>query len=143
MYHNARSRHPNDSIPLQDNGILSVLLGYSNEGSNAPLVFRTSGGMVSSWNRFRPAAYGWSHGLIYNLDLRYTAFGVKGVWYYGTPIDFSYGDPFYRTGNYGRLDLFTDPFNHPNIESKIGWNFHFVPGEGIHHSQQILISITF
>ena len=70
-------------------------------------------------------------------------FGLNGVYYYGTPIQFEYGDPFYRAGNYGRLDFFIDPFSNSKIESKIGWNIHMIPGEGIHHSQQILISVAF
>ncbi|MEX0986512.1 MAG: hypothetical protein WD052_03460 [Bacteroidales bacterium] len=143
MYHNARSRNPNDTIPLQDNGIFSLLAGYRITNIEVPYELSISTGYISSYNRFRPAGFTRGEGMISNIDLRYTIFGLKGVYYIGTPIDFSYGDPFYRSGNYGRLDLFTDPFRNASVESKIGWSFHFVPGEGIHHSQQILISVTF
>ena len=52
-----------------------------------------------------------------------------------------YGDPLYRSGNYGRIDLFIDPFKNPRISSKIAWNIHMISGEGVQHSQQILISV--
>ena len=143
MYHNARSYSPADHLPLQDNGIWSVLLGYSNGSREDALTLETSAGFLSSWNRYRPDPVQWSRGMIFNIDMTYTFFGLKGVYYYGTPVDFTYGDPFYRSGNYGRLDLFADPFRHPGVSSKIGWSLHAVPGEGVYHSQQILISVAF
>ncbi len=143
MYHNARSYDTTDIVPLQDNGIFSVLLGYSRESVAFPASFETSAGYLSSYNRYRPGDFSIGRGVMYNIEYRYTIFGVKGVYYYGTPIVFAYGDSFYHSGNYGRVDLFVDPFRIPNIESKIGWSLHAVPGDGIHHSQQLLINVTF
>jgi hypothetical protein len=143
MYHNARSYNTADIVPLQDNGIYSLLLGYSRDNVAIPATFETSVGYLSSYNRYRPGDFSIGRGVMYNIEFRYTIFGVKGVYYYGTPIVFAYGDPFYHSGNYGRVDLFVDPFRNPNIESKIGWSFHTVPGEGIHHSQQLLINVAF
>ena len=143
MYHNARSYSVADSIPLQDNGIFSVIAGYARESVAFPFTMETSVGYLSSYNRYRPGAFSMGRGVMYNIDLRYTIFGLDGVYYFGTPIVFEYGDPFYRSGNYGRIDLFADPFSHPRIESRIGWSFHLLPGEGIHHSQKLLISVSF
>jgi hypothetical protein len=143
MYHNAKSYSATDIVPLQDNGIYSVLLGYSRENVAIPASLETSAGYLSSFNRYRPGDFSIGRGVIYNIEFRYTIFGVKGVYYYGTPIVFAYGDPFYHSGNYGRVDLFVDPFRIPNVESKIGWGFHILPGEGIHHSQQLLINVAF
>lgn len=143
MYHNAKSYSTADIVPLQDNGIFSVLLGYARENDAIPLAFETSAGYLSSYNRYRPGDFSFGRGVMYNMEFRYTIFGVNGVYYYGTPIVFAYGDPFYTSGNYGRVDVFADPFRIPNIESKIGWSFHLLPGEGIHHSQQLLINVTF
>lgn len=143
MYHNARSYSGADSVPLQDNGIFSVMAGYARESVAIPFTMETSAGYLSSYNRYRPGAFSIGRGMVYNMNLRYTIFGLEGVYYFGTPIVFDYGDPFYRSGNYGRIDLFADPFRHPGVESRIGWSFHLVPGEGVHHSQQLLISVTF
>ena len=143
MYHNARSYSILDSVPLQDNGILSSLIGYELGDKQDPFSLSISSGIISSYNRFRPQDFDWRRGMISNIKMRYTFFGLNGVYYYGNPIVFEYGDPFYRSGNYGRVDFYIDPFKNPNIESKIAWNLHFVPGEGMHHSQQVLISVTF
>ncbi|MEX0982015.1 MAG: hypothetical protein WD577_06025 [Bacteroidales bacterium] len=143
MYHNARSYSDDDVVPLQDNGIFSVIAGYARESVAFPFTMETSAGYLSSYNRYRPGDFSIGRGVMYNIDLRYTIFGLDGVYYFGTPIVFEYGDPFYRSGNYGRLDLFADPFSHPRIESRLGWSFHLLPGEGIHHSQQLLINVTF
>lgn len=143
MYHNARSYASSDTIHLQDNGIMSILAGYSVNETGKSISLKLSSGFISSYNRFRPDEFSWGKGIISNIKLGYGIFGLKGVYYFGTPIEFEYGDPFYRSGNYGRLDLFADPFRNPRIQSKIGWNLHFVPGEGIHHSQQVLIQVVF
>jgi len=143
MYHNARSYALNDTVHLQDNGIMSLVAGYAYDQPGNPLSLKVSSGIISSYNRFRPEDFSWGKGVISSIKMFYGIFGLKGVYYFGTPIDFEYGDPFYRSGKYGRLDLFADPFRNPKIQSKIGWNLHFVPGEGIHHSQQVLIQVVF
>lgn len=143
MYHNARSYYPYDSIPLQDNGIMSLVTGTDLSGKTFFDKFVFSTGVLASYNRFRPDPYGWGRGWISNLDLGYNIFGMKGVYYYGTPIDFRYGDSFYTSGNYGRLDLFVDPFKHKNVNIRVDWGLHFLAGEGLHHSQQVLIKVRF
>ncbi len=143
MYHNAQSYYPFDSIPLQDNGIMSLLLGTDLSDKTFFDKLSLSTGYLASYNRFRPDPLHWGRGWVSNLDLGYNIFGIKGVYYYGTPIAFKYGDPFYTSGNYGRLDLFVDPFKHKNVKIRIDWGLHFVAGEGLHHSQQILIKVKF
>jgi hypothetical protein len=143
MYHNAHSFSPADSIPLQDNGIYSALLGFQWERGEGLFSGNISAGYLGSYNRYRPTPFSLSHGMISNINMFTGIFGMKGVYYFGGPIDFAYGDPFYQSGNYGRLDIFIDPFRQERIESRLGWVFHVVPGEGIHHSQQILIRVAF
>jgi hypothetical protein len=142
MYHHARSYDPSDASPIRDNGIFSVLAG-TGTGESDQFSGRLSAGYIASYNRLRPNDVDRGRGWITNIDLRYTIFGFKGVYYFGTPIVFEYGDPFYQAGRYGRLDFFADPFRMENIDSKIGWNLHFVPGEGVHHSQQLLMCVRF
>lgn len=142
MYHNAKSYNPMDTVHLQDNGIMSVLLGYELE-NNTPLSFRISSGIIASYNRYRPDDFSWGRGIISDIELKYTIFGFKGNYYRGTAILFEYGDPFYRSGNYSRLDFYLDPFRNTKVSSKVGWSLHYIPGEGIHNSQQVLISVKF
>ncbi len=143
MYHNARSYHPEDSVHLQDNGIMSLLLGADLSEMTFFDEMNISSGYLTSYNRFRPDPLQWGRGWVTNLALRYNIIGLKGVYYYGTPIKFEYGDPFYTSGNYGRLDLFVDPFKNKKVKAKMGWNLHFAANERIHHSQQILITVKF
>ena len=143
MYHQARSYQASDASPIRDNGIMSMLAGYRFDKKGEPLSLELSAGYIISYDRLRPADLVWRSGWIAKMDFRYTIFGFKGVYYFGTPIIFEYGDPFYQSGNYGRLDIFTDPFRIENFDSKIGWNIHLVPGEGLHHSQQLLICVRF
>lgn len=142
MYHNARSYDPADAGPIRDNGIFSLAAGIS-AGDELGFPTQLSAGYIASYNRLRPGDFTWGRGWIANLEIQYTIFGFKGVYYFGTPIGFEYGEPFYRAGNYGRVDIFADPFRLENIDSKIGWNLHFVPGEGVHHSQQLLMCVRF
>ncbi len=143
MYHNAKSYNPGDSIHLQDNGVMSLLLGSDLSEKTFFDELSISTGYLASYNRFRPDPVQWGKGWVTNLSLAYTIFGLKGVYYYGSPILFEYGDPFYSSGNYGRLDLFVDPFKNKKVSAKMGWNLHFVANEGLHHSQQILITVEF
>jgi len=143
MAHDARSYAPDDSLPIRDNGALMVAVGYALQQDNPDFSLTVSGGFLTAYNRFRPQETEWGRGMLTRFNFRYSVFGLKGVYYFGSPVDLVYGDPFYRSGNYGRLDIYADPFRHKNITSKIGWNLHLVPGEGIHHSQQILISVKF
>ena len=142
MYHNARSYSPVDSVPLQDNGIMSLVAGYRT-GDVTGIYIHASAGIVASYNRHRPENFTWGKGLLADVDLQHKIFGMKAVYYRGNSIDFTYGDPFYRSRNYGRLDLFIDPAKSRKVETKIGWSFHLVPGEGIHHSQKVLLRVRF
>lgn len=142
MYHNARSLDTATQPPLQDIGIMSATIGFASKLTDVGII-DVSAGVMSAYNRFRPAAITWNTGFLTNLMMQYNIFGLDAVYYIGEPVHFEYGDPFYRSGNYGRADLFVDPFRNSNIDAKLGWSFHYVGGEGIHHSQQILISVTF
>ncbi len=143
MYHEARSYQRIHASPIRDNGVMALLAGYSVDNQEELRSLKLSAGYMLSYDRLRPSDLEWGRGWIANVDFRYTIVGFKGVYYVGTPVVFEYGDPFYQSGNYGRLDIFADPFRKKNIDSKIGWNFHFVPGEGIHHSQQLIMHVRF
>ncbi len=101
-----------------------------------------SSGWVSTFCEGRPVRFGyWTKGWLSQLDARYGIFGLKGTCYLGGASHLVYGDPLYRSGNYGRIDLFIVPFKNPRISSKIGWNIHMISGVGVQHSQQVLVSV--
>jgi hypothetical protein len=91
----------------------------------------------------RPSTYyRWYNGLYTELEAAYWLAGLKASYYFGDPPPLSLGDPLFTSGNYGRLDLFLDPFRrNPRISSKFSFNLHFLPYDGIYVSQQILINV--
>ncbi len=143
MYHNARSLDPGDTEPLQDNGAVSLLGGADLASLARWKELWLATGYAASYNRFRPDPVLWSDGWMIRGAATYTIFALRGVYYNGDPLHVEYGEPFYRSGNYGRIGLFVDPFPNPAFRARLGWNLHMVGGEGVHHSQQLLLTIKF
>jgi hypothetical protein len=96
---------------------------------------------VSTYSHLRGGDVIWTKGWLTHVDARYGIFGIKGTGYLGEGPHLLYGDWLYRSGNYGRIDFFFDPFKNPRISSKIGVSMHLISGEGLQWSQQILISV--
>ncbi len=141
--HLAKTTDPADANQIRDDGSIMALAGID-LSDRLPLdELNLTSGMASTYVRQRPATdFQWLNGWYSQLDMRYKIFGLKGTYYYGDPPALTYGEPLYTSGNYGRIDFFVDPFKNPRISSKIGWNLHLLPGDGLYHSQQILIHIT-
>ena len=140
-YHLAKTTDPADDNTLRDDGSLVAMVGANLSSKLVLDKLDISTGWVSSYLYDRPADFVWTGGWLSRLDARYGIFGIKGTYYYGDAPPLAYGDALYQSGNYGRIDLFVDPFKNPRISSKIGWNLHLIPGDGLYHSQQILITI--
>ncbi len=143
-YHRARTTSPSDENRLRDDGSVMVLAGADLSGLSGLRSFREvslSTGYLGTYEWERPEPNRWFRGWYSKAELRAGVFGFSGVYYRGDPPPLRYGDPLFRSGNYGRLDLFADPFTDPRIRSRIGWSFHLIPGEGLYHSMQLLISV--
>lgn len=140
-YHLARTTSVDDQNKLRDDGSLVTMWGVDLSKRVGFEQFDLSTGGVSTYLFERPAGYVWKRGWLTRLQMRKGMFGIKGSWYMGDPSPMLYGDRLYSHGDYGRLDLFIDPFKNPHITSKIGWSLHWLPGEGLYNSQQILIQI--
>ena len=141
-YHLARSKSPDNQERIRDDGSVVLLAGADMAEPGLLDRLKLSSGYILTYERPRPADFSIHHGWFTRMDLELGILGVRGTYYLGGPTPLELGDPFYRSGNYGRLDLYVDPFRNPRITSKIGWNLHLLPGEGIFHSQQVLISIS-
>lgn len=140
-YHLARSAEYDPSNILRDDG--SILGAFGVDLSHKWVLDKLdiNTGWVSTYVWKRDTDPVWTNGWLSQLDARYRIFGIKGTCYLGGAPHLLYGDPLYRAGNYGRIDLFIDPFKNPRISSKIAWNIHMVEGHGVQHSQQILVSV--
>ncbi len=141
-YHLARTEAVDDNNRLRDDGSIQIEAGI--DLSERVLMDRLtiSSGIVSTYVRARPADFLWFNGWLSSMDMKYKIFGIRGSYYLGGTSPLHYGDRLYNSGNYGRLDLFVDPFKNPRLSSKIGWNFHILPGDGLYFSQQLLIHIN-
>lgn len=141
-YHLSKSEALDDHRQIRDDGSIMVLGGIDLSDRTRLERFRFSSGLATTYLRNRPADTQWFSGWYSQLELEYSIAGIKGVYYLGDPSRLYYGDRLFGSGNYGRLDLYVDPFKNPRISSKIGLSFHLLPGDGLYLSQQFLIHIT-
>jgi len=128
---------------LRDNGGFDLNLGT--DLSN--LVFfdtvNISIGMLVSLDRIRGVYDGWETpaGFIAQANLGYRGLGLKGTYYRGQGHEFLYGDSFYKAREYGRMDIYWQPFANRNVQGKIVFSLHFIE-QSVDYSQQVLISIN-
>ncbi len=140
-YHLARTTAGDDNNLIRDDGSLVALAGVDLSERVGLDKLDLSSGLATSYELIHSSGYTWSFGWLTRLDMRRGIFGIKGSMYLGGPSLLHYGDRLYSHGDYGRIDFYIDPFRNPRITSKIGWNVHWLPGDGLYHSQQLLISI--
>jgi hypothetical protein len=100
-------------------------------------------GGVTSYFRVRPADYNHIWGMQGRASLFYKFFGIDATYYKGGKLFLVWGDLFYRTGNYGRLDTYLKLIKTKHVDTKIDWSFHFVKGYAVDNSYQVMIRIDF
>ncbi|MFO7934061.1 MAG: hypothetical protein R6U78_08265 [Bacteroidales bacterium] len=141
-YHLARSTASGNTDRIRDDGSVLILAGADLSPLTFPDHLKLSTGIASFYLWERPLDNRWYAGWFSRADMKLGWFGIRGAYYLGDPSPLRVGDPLYRSGNYGRVDLYVDPFKNRRISSMIGWSFHFIGGEGMMHSQRMLIRIT-
>jgi hypothetical protein len=140
-YHLARSKAADDTNRIRDDGSILVLGGID-LSEQIPLdQADLAAGVAISYERTMPSPSQWYRGWISRLKLKYSILGLLGTWYMGDRSPLRYGEPLYTSGNYARIDLMAEPLRNSRISSRFAWNFHLLPGEGLFHSQQIVICI--
>ncbi|MEZ5069376.1 MAG: hypothetical protein R2751_00025 [Bacteroidales bacterium] len=140
-HHLARSEAPDDAHGINEDGALAVFAGVDLEDRFSLDRLTLTSGYVASHRWDRPEPNVWFNGWLSEAKAARGILHAEASYYRGDPSPLRYGEPLYASGNYGRFDLFVDPFRNPRIDSRIGWSFHFLPGDGLYHSQQILISV--
>jgi len=140
-HHLARKSVWDPSNTLRDDGSILGIIGADLSEKLVLDELNISTAWVSTYEHIRGSDAVWTKGWLSQLDARYRIVGIKGTCYLGEAPHLSYGDWLYRSGNYGRIDLFIDPFKSPRISSKIGFSMHMISGEGLQWSQQALISV--
>jgi len=127
---------------LRDNGGFDLNLGtnLSNLVPLDTLLFHI--GTLVSLDRDRQYYLDWKTPAGFTIGglAMYKGLGLEALYYRGGGMTVLYGDPFYRLENYGRLDLFWEPFRSEAVHLKINFILHFALGQ-VDYSQQILLSI--
>lgn len=126
---------------LWDDGSILGIIGVDLAEKLVLDELNLSTAWVSTYGHLRGSDAVWTKGWLSQVDARYRIFGIKGTYYLGEGPHLLYGDWLYRSGNYGRVDLFISPFNNPRISSKIGLSMHMISDLGLQWSQQVLISV--
>ena len=141
-YHLAKTTADDDIHRIRDEGSIKTLAGADLSEQTMLDRLEITTGWVGTHARTRPEETRWFHGWLSLLEIQYRIAGIKGAYYLGDPSPLSYGDRLYGSGNYGRLDFYIDPFKNEKISAKISWNLHLLPGDGLYHSQQILLHVA-
>jgi hypothetical protein len=142
MYHFAGPAIPIPGDHIRDNGgiTLSVGVDLSSQMFLDSMTVKT--GAVFSYDRIRHEYdFKYPLGTINNLLLMYKNFGVMGTYYYGNSQILLYGDGFYKSKNYGRIDLFYMNNKSALMNGKLQFSFHIIPGN-IDYSQSFVIRVN-
>jgi hypothetical protein len=98
--------------------------------------------LLVSLDRIRGVYDGWETpaGFFARARLEYRGVGLHGTYYRGQGHEFIYGDSFYKAKEYGRMDIFWQPFKNKNVRGKIIISLHFIE-KSLDFSQQVLVWI--
>ena len=141
MFHFAGTKL--DATHVNDNGGGALYLGIDLSRKTLLETLKFDIGGVGNYDRTRPTNYNGFFGLQERLSLFYKIFGVDATYYKGDKIKLVWGDGFYKSGDYGRLDTYLKVFKSEKVDTKIGWSFHFVNGTYNDDSFQVLFRVNF
>jgi hypothetical protein len=142
MYHYAGPAVPIPGDHIRDNGGLTVNIGADLSAliNIDSLIF--SSGLAVSYDRVRNLYdFNFPAGWISSIKIMHKGAGINGLYYYGDSQVLLYGDGFYKSDNYGRIDLFYESSIRERLSGKLQFSFHFVPGE-INSSQSFTMIIN-
>jgi len=142
MYHSAGTAIRDWNDPIRDNGGGALFLGADLSEFGKFNSLRVDIGVLTAYDRFRPNPYGFAFGGMLRTELMFEKLGFKASYYKGNKINLVYGDNFYTSGNYGRLDLIWYPFKSKRVNAKIDLGLHFTE-DGVDSSQQFYITVNF
>ena len=142
MYHFAGPAVPIPDDHIRDNGGLTVSMGVNLSSKIFLDSLILKSGAALSYDRIRHEYdINFPLGWLSNLVVMHKGLGFNGVYYYGDRQILLYGDGFYKSKNYGRIDLFYQGNKSTRIKGKLQFSFHFVPGN-IDFSQSFVIYIS-
>ena len=140
MFHHAGNAGSNKNI--RDNGGSAVYAGVNLSSILSFMqLFKFDIGGMGSYDRLRPGPIDFSGGISARVNAHFKRYGFDFTGYWGDELNLAYGDKFYSSGNYARIDLFFVPFKSKYIESRFNWGIHRIAGE-TNSSQQLFIIVN-
>ncbi|MEO5912156.1 MAG: hypothetical protein ABIP95_14795 [Pelobium sp.] len=136
MYHNAGAGIPIPGDFLQDNGGAMAEIGIDLSKKTVLDSLTISVGGMFSIERTRAvsSSFNTPGGFITNLYASYKKFSLQNTFYSGKGHHIIYGDPFYTSKSYDRIDFGYTPIRYKNLEGQFVFSYHFV--DGVSDNQQ-------
>lgn len=138
LWHNALTKVSSPNEHIRDNGALSVYFGadFSNKGWLDSIHVNVGG--IVNYDRLRNV-YDWSFpkGFLNEIYLEHHKFFIRNTFYKGESMALPYGDVFYTSKQYDRLDIGWIPLRYNGLEGRFTVGLHF--SEGVMDNQQQFI----
>lgn len=140
LWHNAGPMvdTPDPDDHIRDNGATSLHIGadLSDRGWLDSININIGG--IINYDRLRNV-YDWQlpKGFLSEIYLEHYKFFIRNTFYTGESLAIPYGDVFYTSKQYDRLDIGWIPLRYRNLEGRFIAGFHF--SEGVVDSQQQFI----
>ena len=129
LWHNALTSVQNPDDHIQDNAALVARVGVDlSEKTFLDSLDINVGGLMS-FDRLRNI-YDWRtpKGVLLGTHLAYKSFFIQDEFYIGEAQRIGYGDAFYNSKHYNRLDLGWSALRYKHLEASLLVSFHFIPG---------------
>ncbi len=141
--HDGLPLHPSFFDHIRNNGGLVVLLGTDLSSKTMLDTVTVSSGLALSYDGIRnvydrKTVYGWYT----ELHLFYKGFGIHGTCYLGDNQTLVYGDSFYSSWSYQRIDIFYLSEKNKKITGKIQFSLHGVPSR-VDYSFLLTVFVNF
>ncbi|UCH13308.1 MAG: hypothetical protein JSV22_09340 [Bacteroidales bacterium] len=142
IYHRASLAIPIPGDHIRDNGGLTASLGVNLSSIIPADSLIITSGVAVSYDRLRNVYdFNFPAGWLNNFRLSHKGVGINGLYYSGNNHILLYGEGFYKSKHYGRVDLFYESQNFHIVRGKLQFSFHFIPGE-INTSQSFTIYLS-
>ncbi|MHC8949711.1 hypothetical protein [Sphingobacterium hungaricum] len=142
LWHNAKAMEEFEGDNIRDNGAVSAHLGLNLSKRVWLDSLTVQAGGILNFDRLR-YVYDWRfpRGVLAEVYAEKFKVFVRNTFYKGQSLAIPYGDVFYTSKQYNRLDLGWIPFRYKNLEGRFTVAFHFSEGV-VDNQQQFILRYT-
>ncbi len=135
MYHFADAGIRDSLFHIRDNGGGVFLFGID---LSEKIYSKIAVGTAFSYDRYRPDPYVFKGGAYGRLNVEYSRYLLRVTQYYGESLSLAYGNKFYTSKVYTRIDAEFNLIKHKNVQLKFQFATHCFP-EGYDFSQKVIL----